>query len=125
MIRDLQLRDLIAVESIHCGQYPLPRLGSKLYPVQKVIEENGQVLGSAYLHLTSEVSLILDPSLSNLTRARLIKEFFDVLPSELIKADLEDTHVFVTPESGQKYVEFLKKHFKFKIAKGTPLYLGV
>lgn len=125
MIRDLELRDLIIVEGIHNGKYPLPKLGSKLYPVQKVIEVDGKVLGTAYLHLTSEVSLILDPKLSNLTRAKLLKEFFSVLPEELLKNDLEDTHVFVTPESGEKFVEFLKRHFNFVIAKGTPLYLGV
>lgn len=125
MIRDLELRDLITIESFHNGKYPLPRLESKLYPVQKVIEIDGKILGTAYLHLTSEVSLILEPSLNNLTRARLIKEFFSILPEELIKNDLHDTHIFVTEDCGEKYVEFLKKHFKFINATGTPLYLGV
>lgn len=125
MIRDLELRDLVRLESIHNSQYPLPRLGSKLYPVQKVIEIDGKVLGSAYLHLTSEVSLVLDQGLSNFIKAELIREFFNTLPSELMRIGLTDTHVFVVPETDEKYAESLVKHFGFVKAKGIPLYLGV
>jgi hypothetical protein len=125
MIRDLQLRDLIAVESFNSNGHQLPKLNSKLYPVQKVIEEDGKILGSAFLHLTSDVSIILDPSLSNLTRARLIKEFFSIVPKELMDNNLEDTRVFVNPENDTRYAEFLIRHFGFVKDKGIPLYLGV
>lgn len=125
MIRDLELRDLLTVESFNAHNHQLPKLGSRLYPSQKVIEENGKVLGSAFLHLTSDVSIILDPSLPNLTRARLIKEFFSIVPKELMDNNLEDTRVFVNPENDVKYAEFLMKHFGFVKDKGIPLYLGV
>jgi len=125
MIRDLQLRDLIHLEKMNHNNHQLPKLGSKLYPVQKVIEVDGKLLGSAFLHLTSDISIILDPSLSTLTRAKLIKEFFGELPKELLKNDLEDTRVFVNPENDVKYAEFLIKHFGFVKDKGIPLYLGV
>ena len=125
MIRDLELRDLIVLEKINQNNHQMPRLGSKLYPVQKVIEENGQVLGSAFLHLTSDVSIILDPNLSNLTKARLIKEFFSIVPESLIKNDIQDTRVFINPENDTRYAEFLIKHFGFVKDKGIPLYLGV
>lgn len=125
MIRDLELRDLVSLEKMNQNGHQLPKLGSKLYPSQKVIEKNGKILGSAFLHLTSDMSIILNPSLSNLCRARLIKEFFSVVPKELMDNNLEDTRVFVNPESDVRYAEFLIRHFGFVKDRGISLYLGV
>jgi len=125
VIRDLELRDLITLEAIHKGRYPLPLLGNKLYPVQKIAEKDGKLLGSAYLHLTSEVSLIIDPSICNIMKARLIKEIVPELLSAGKDQGLQDTHVFVTEDSPEGYADFLKKHFGFIDASGKVLYLGV
>lgn len=125
MIRDLELRDLIVLEEMNQNNHQLPRLGSKLYPSQKVIEEDGKLLGLAFLHLTSDVSIILDPNLNCITKARLIKEFFSIVPKELMNNNLEDTRTFVNPDNDVKYAQFLMRHFGFKLDKGIPLYLGV
>ena len=127
MIRNLEFKDYFNFEKLikKSGQFPLTHLNNHLYPVKKVIEINDKIVGSALLHRTSEVSLVLDSDLSNYTKAKLIKEFFSVLPNELERLHLEDTHVFITPESGDKYCESLKKHFGFKDATGQALYLQI
>jgi len=122
MIRDLELKDLMSLEKIHNGQYPLPGITSRLYPVIKVIEVDGKLLGCAYLHLTSEVSLVLDQELSNFTKAELIREFCNILPQELTILGLAGTHVFLDDNN---FAEALKKHFNFKEVKDKVLFLGV
>jgi len=122
MIRDIELRDLVMLEKLHDDKFPLPKLNKYSYPSQKVIEIDGKIIGFAYLHLTSEVSLILDQSLNCITRAKAIKEFFGQLNQELQNNALEDTHVFVLPENDEKYAKFLIKNFGFVKATGIPLY---
>ena len=127
MIRNLEFKDYFNFEKLikKSGQFPLVHLNSYLYPVKKVIEIDGNIRGSALLHRTSEVSLVLDSDLSNYQKSKAIMEFFALLPQELKKLQLEDTHVFVTKESGDKYTESLKKHFGFVDASGKALYLQI
>jgi hypothetical protein len=127
MIRNLEFKDYFNFEKLikKSGQFPLVHLDNYLYPIKKVVEINGKIMGSAILHRTSEVSLVLDSDLSNFSKAKAIMEFFALLPNELERLHLEDTHVFVTPESGEKYCDSLKKHFGFREATGKALYLQI
>lgn len=124
IIRDLEFKDYFNFEKLHKknSRFPLHHLSKKLYPVKKLIEVDDKIIGSALLHMTSEVSLILDSDLSTFARAKAIKEFFNLLPMELKELGLEDTHVFVVPETDESYARSLIKHFGFKIATGIPLY---
>ena len=80
----------------------------------KTIEEDGQIVGTAFVHLTSEVGLILSSKLTKLHKAKLIKEIFEVLYKELSATDLDDCHVFIVPETDTEYADFLIKHLGFK-----------
>lgn len=118
-VRDLSLGDLRELES-H-AKFPLPNLNSKLYIIKKSIESDGELLGSFWVKITSETSLILQPDLSRLAKARAIKEVFDFLVNELVSMGLDDSHLFI--DNDDTYVEILKKHFRFKDNLGTPLYI--
>jgi len=123
MIRDLKLEDFVHVEDLHNGEYPLPNINSPLVFVQKVIQdESGNIVGSFFVNLTSEVSLVLDESISGIRRAKYIKEIFEYLIKQLSEKGLNDTHVFILPETDDKYAQFLEKHFHFKKCTGIPMY---
>jgi hypothetical protein len=123
LIRDLKLQDLKDIESFHNGDFPLPDINSPLYFVQKVVEIDGETQGAVFVYLTSEISLILNKSLSRLTRAKVVKEVFVEMLRELPRTGLRDTHVFIVPENDEKYAQFLIKRFGFERAEGIPLYL--
>ena len=122
-IRNLELKDLITVESIHkeVSEFPLPNVNSSMYPVQKVIEVEGKIVGSAFVQITTEISLSLIEELDRITKAKI--NLFSTLLHELSSLGFEDTHVFVLPKSDSQYAEFLIKHFEFVRAQGIPLYL--
>lgn len=124
-IKPLEVQDLIDVEEIHnrVSHFPMPNVNSKNYPIQKVIKLNGEIVGSAFAQITSEISLSLEPELSYIQKAKIIKELFGILLGELLRSGIEDTHVFIIPESDIEYKEFLIKHFNFVEAKGIAMYL--
>lgn len=122
-LRDLNLHDIVGIEKVCAPSYGLPDLSNRLNFVNKAILLDDKVVGSAIAHLTSEVSLILDPAISTMNKARILKEVFKVMLSEIKASGVEDTHVFIIPETDEEYEEFLKKHFKFVRATGRPMYL--
>jgi hypothetical protein len=122
-IKDLDLKDLIKIESFHGNRdYQIPNINNKLYFLQKSIVHDGETIGAAFAHLTSEITLILDESQSKLTRAKAVKTVFSSFLSDITGQGLEDTHVFVSPSDNVEYAEFLKRHFSFTEARGLPLY---
>jgi hypothetical protein len=120
MIRDLSLNDLVILEKD--AKFPLPNLANPLYKIQKSIENNSELLGSFWVKITSETSLVLKPELSNLTKARAIKEIFKFLYLEVQRLGLDDSHIFI--EDDPHYIKFLKKHLNAKDNLGVPLYIG-
>jgi hypothetical protein len=125
LVRKLSVRDIPKLEAIHNREgldYPFPNFDNRLYAVQKVVEIDDKLIGAAFAHITSEVSLIFDGSLSKLTRARAIKLLVEEMYRNLPSLGLEDTHVFVIPENDEQYAEFLIQNFGFVRASGIPLY---
>lgn len=122
-LQDLNLADITKIEQFADPSYGLPDLSNPRNFIRKSISLDGEIIGSALAHLTSEVSLVLDPKVSALNKARVLKIVFDAMLREIREAGLEDTHVFVLPESDEHYKEFLMKHFNFVKASGIPLYL--
>lgn len=125
MIQDFKIDDMKKLEQIKDPTYDINvDVRSPLYYIKKSIyDEKGNFVGSAFVHLTSEVTLVLDKDVSNLTRAKAVKEVFDTFNQEFLKFGIEDTHVFVLDDP--KYEEFLINKFGFKRAQGTPLYRKV
>ena len=124
-IHDLNLSNLIKVEEIHSkvSSFPMPNINSINYPIQKVIKLNGEVVGSAFAQITSEISLSLDDNVTSLQKAKIIKQLFAILLAELLKLGIEDTHVFIVPRDDTNYRDFLIKNFNFVEAQGIAMYL--
>ncbi len=122
MIRDFESNDIFAIEDIHENNpvFPLPNFKSPTNIAQKTLLIDGAIVGTAFVHLTAEIGLVIDDKLPKLTRAKLIKELFEVLLDQMKQTDLEDYHIYVVPESDEHYVEFLK-NFGFERDKGISL----
>lgn len=113
------------IESIPRYDFPLPEINDSSYIVQKAILSEDEVVGAIFARLTSELILILDPKLSNFTRARLWKESTESITFELLKRGIKSTHLFITPETDEHYVKILQEKLGFVRATGIPMYLEV
>lgn len=126
MIRDFHFNDIFDIEDLHVAnsQFRMPEYGNPANVIKKTIIHDGKIVGSAFVHITSEVGLILDRTLPKLTRAKLIKELFAILWDELEKTDIDDTHIFILPETDTKYADFLIKNFGFVRDTSLVVYKG-
>lgn len=109
------------LKEIHSRSFEFPDTDSPLYVIQRPIyDENMNLVGGYFLHLTSEISLILDGNLKNITKAKIIKDLIPEIEKDCFNFGIEDTHVFV--KNDEDYAEILVKHCGFKYATGIPLY---
>lgn len=127
MIRDFKEEDRSAILEVHSKNcdFPLPNYNSPVMIVKKTIEYAGIIVGSAFVRLTSETGLILNKDLPPIARAKIIKDLLEVLLREVKESDLEDTHVFVIPETDTHYADFLIKNLGFKKDTSLVLYKGI
>jgi hypothetical protein len=125
MVSDLKISDLVKIERIHHNDFPLPEINDPSYIIKKTLLKDNEVVGAAFARLTSELVLIIDPKLNDFTRAKLWIETAGEMFRDLLRRNIKSTHVFVTPESDEKYVELLEKKLGFVRATGIPLYLEV
>jgi hypothetical protein len=123
MIRDLITSDLTYLESYH-PSFPIPNVNNKHYITQKVIDLDGRIIGSGMIKLTTESILILDPSLSKITKVKVLCSLINVMKNELKHFGLDDTHVFLTDPEPLKTEKVLLR-LGFIPAEGKALYLGV
>lgn len=117
--------DRESVKAIHAKSnlYPFPNLDSPLYCIQKLIRDDEDKIVGAYLfHITSEISLILDPDMNKLDRAKAIVRMVDQMQEDCLKMGICDVHVFSMDTT---FAEFLIKNIKFVKAKGIALYRKV
>lgn len=118
MIVQLALNDLLRLEK-H-AQFPMPNLENPLYIVKGSVVD-GKLIGSFWVKMTTETSMILDPEASKFAKARAIQEIVVFLRKELQRFGFDDSHLFITKDPD--YVEFLKRNFGFIDGIGTPLYI--
>lgn len=124
MVRNLQFRDLEKIQDWCPKEYPFPDLTSGLYCSQKaLLAPDGKLEGAALLKLTCEAVLIIDPSLGNLEKARLVKESFKSLSVEAGESYGLDQVQFVLRPGDEHYGKILRKHFGFRDQPGIPLIL--
>ena len=122
MIRNLEVQDLMSIEKLHQGNFPLPEVNDPSYIIQKTLITDSKVVGACFARLTSELILILDPNLSKFSRARLYREVAGDMMCELFKRNIKTTHAFVTPETDWKSAKILEDHLGFVHATGIPMY---
>jgi len=125
MIRNLLVSDLMKIESMHHNDFPLPEINDPSYIVQRALVSNEEVIGAAFARLTSELVLILDPKLSQFSKAKIWREVVGDMMRELLRQNIRSAHIFVTPESDQQYAKLLEDHLGFVRATGIPLYIEV
>lgn len=121
----LQDNQLEKIEKINnqLNLFPMPDFSSPLYIKKEVIKDGeGNIIGSYFVHLTSEIGLMLDEKVNNLTKAKIISQLKNKIEEDCFKFGIEDTHVFVVPTNDKEYANFLCKHMEFKPATGIPLY---
>lgn len=126
MIRNFHHNDIFDIEDLHAAnsQFKMPDYGNPSNVIKKTIIHENRIVGSAFVHVTSEIGLILDGDLSNITKTKILCRLFQILLSELKETDIDDTHVFILPESDLKYAELLKKKFGFERDTSLVMYRG-
>lgn len=125
MIVNLTEKHRGELQAIHKEDFPLPEYGNGLYLRSKaVVTPSGKLVGAGFLKLTSETSLILNPSLSRISRARIIKDLIASLQRDLEQAGLDGTHVFLQGNEVDKTEAFLESFGFVKVAE-RPMYLGL
>lgn len=111
MLRDLNIGDLVILEKD--AKFPLPPLADASYIVKKsIINKNNELIGSFWVKITSEVSLILSSDVSHLTKARAVKEIDKFLREEMIKHGINDMHIFIKNDAD--FTDFLVRHLNLK-----------
>jgi hypothetical protein len=125
MVNDLEIADLLKIEKLHHRDFPLPEINDPSYIIKKALLKDNQVVGASFARLTSELILILDPSLSDFSRARLWIESAGEMFRDLLRHNIKSTHVFITPENDERYAQLLERKLGFVRATGIPLYLEV
>jgi nickel-dependent lactate racemase len=115
MIRDLKIKDLVALEK--CAQFPLENLRNKMKILEKAVEDEKGLLGSVIVNHTAEISIILADR-STRDRVKALKEIEKLVYTELIRQGYRDLHTFILDP---RYAEILVHHFGFEYVIGIPL----
>ena len=121
-IREYQEGDLAALRSIHAAQgfdYALPDLRNPLFVTKLVLAagdaeekvENGQqeaggskILGAAFLRLTAEAYLLLDPRAGTpRERWQCLLALHAAAERDAWQRGLEDVHAWLPPSIAQKF----------------------
>jgi hypothetical protein len=112
-LRDLSLNDLVILEKDN-----LPPLFNGPFKLVMSIEEDGELIGSFWVRITAEISILLKEDLSRLVKARAINEIgkflYDEIPEKL---GISDSFITFDGEFDLRYIKILKKHFNFEEVK--------
>lgn len=120
MLRNLIPEDVSIIERINkeLGLFNLPDTSNPLTIIKKTIVEDGKIKGAILANITCDLTLVIDPFLERVTRAKILKDIFEQLYPELISKGFEDCQVFcLTPE----LPAILKKHFGFRFSDGKAM----
>jgi hypothetical protein len=104
VIRDLELKDLPEVISIHKAQgfdYALPELTHPLFLVKKVREVDGRVVAGMFLRLTCETYLLVQGSPE--AKARSILELQPEVIQEAYEKGISDLVCVLPPEIASEF----------------------
>ena len=113
-LRDLKLSDLIILE-----KDDLPSLFNGPFRLRKTIySDDGEVLGSFWVRITAEISLLLRPELSSFKKSKVIHKIGNFLYREIpSQLGISDSFITFDKDLDENYIKLLKKHFNFKEAR--------
>ncbi len=110
-IEDMKLSDLIILE-----KDDLPALFNGPFKIRKTVySKDGEIIGSFWVRITTEISILLRDNISNFKKAKAVSSIgnylYDEIPTQL---GISDSLITFDKEIDEKYIEILKKHFDFK-----------
>jgi len=106
-VREYQESDLAHLRAIHAKQgfdYALPDLSNPLFVTKKVLASNGAIVGAAFLRLTAEAYLLLDPGAGTpRERWQWLLALHAAAEHDAWQRGLEDVHAWLPPPIAKKF----------------------
>jgi len=107
LVREYQESDLAHLRAIHAKQgfdYALPDLSNPLFVTKKVLASNGAIVGAAFLRLTAEAYLLLDPGVGTpRERWQWLLALHAAAEHDAWQRGLEDVHAWLPPPIAKKF----------------------
>ena len=106
-VREYQESDLAHLRAIHAKQgfdYALPDLSNPLFVTKKVLASDGAIVGAAFLRLTAEAYLLLDPHAGTpRERWQWLLALHAAAEHDAWQRGLEDVHAWLPPPIAKKF----------------------
>jgi hypothetical protein len=107
LVREYQDSDLAHLRAIHAAQgfdYALPDLSNPLFVTKKVLASDGAIVGAAFLRLTAEAYLLLDPRAGTpRERWQWLLALHAAAEHDAWQRGLEDVHAWLPPPIAKKF----------------------
>ncbi len=107
LVREYQDSDLAQLRAIHAAQgfdYTLPDLSNPLFVTKKVLARDGAIVGAAFLRLTAEAYLLLDPCAGTpRERWQWLLALHAAAERDAWQRGLEDVHAWLPPPIAKKF----------------------
>jgi len=107
LVREYQDSDLGHLRAIHATQgfdYALPDLSNPLFVTKKVLASDGAIVGAAFLRLTAEAYLLLDPRAGTpRERWQWLLALHAAAERDAWQRGLEDVHAWLPPPIAKKF----------------------
>ena len=107
LVREYQDSDLAQVRAIHAAQgfdYTLPDLSNPLFVTKKVLASDNTIVGAAFLRLTAEAYLLLDPRAGTpRERWQWLLALHAAAERDAWQRGLEDVHAWLPPPIAKKF----------------------
>jgi len=107
LVREYQDSDLAQLRAIHAAQgfdYTLPDLSNPLFVTKKVLARDGAIVGAAFLRLTAEAYLLLDPRVGKpRERWQWLLALHAAAEHDAWQRGLEDVHAWLPPPIAKKF----------------------
>jgi hypothetical protein len=107
LVREYQDSDLAQLRAIHAAQgfdYALPDLSNPLFVTRKVLARDGAIVGAAFLRLTAEAYLLLDPCAGKpRERWQWLLALHAAAEHDAWQRGLEDVHAWLPPPIAKKF----------------------
>jgi len=100
VIRDYQAQDFASILKFHRDSgidYQMPALSGPLFPIKKVSEVDGQVVGALALRLCAETFLWLDKQRRPQEKLQTMKDLQREVLSDAWKNGLDEIHAAIPP----------------------------
>lgn len=85
-------------------EFPFPDIKNPMYISNKIVIDNGEIVGAGFVRLTSEGILILDKERSKIVRAKAAVSIVEGLKDSVKKFGLDECHVFVQDVNVQRFL---------------------